>query len=386
MPDPNVELVAFIAETAADAVAQVRERLGPQAVVVNVRPLPPADAGWFRKKRQRFEVLAYKPAAPAEKPGSLLDRVDSAAYAPPPATALESSTTPAVGLSTSLGSPASGGAGEAVTSAPAASSPGEASAGVVPLSGAGGHWRIGALLESSGFLPANAQRVADELRRQRGELAPETWAEELALAREALTRLWRKPVAVQVGTRRPHVLIGGPGVGKTTGLCKWLTQVVLVESRAARVWRLDGATANTGEALSVYCEILGVPWDRVWRLEEATEEEIAFIDLPGVDWRDAARVKELGVQLRGFGQPQVHLVLNGAYDISVLLAQVRAFSVLPVTDLVVTHLDEETRWGKLWNLVLGTNYSVRFLSAGQNIPGEFLPASPEAILVRQFPS
>jgi len=35
--------------------------------------------------------------------------------------------------------------------------------------------------------------------------------------------------------------------------------------------------------------------------------------------------------------------------------------------------------------VLGTKYPVRFLSAAQNVPGEFLPATAERILTRQFP-
>jgi flagellar biosynthesis GTPase FlhF len=54
--------------------------------------------------------------------------------------------------------------------------------------------------------------------------------------------------------------------------------------------------------------------------------------------------------------------------------------------LILTHLDEEPRWGKLWNVVLGTKYPVRFLSAAQNIPGEFLSATAERILIRQFPA
>ena len=49
-----------------------------------------------------------------------------------------------------------------------------------------------------------------------------------------------------------------------------------------------------------------------------------------------------------------------------------------------SHLDEEGRWGKLWNLVLGTNYRVGWLSAGQNIPGTFMAATAQDILSRQF--
>jgi len=68
-----------------------------------------------------------------------------------------------------------------------------------------------------------------------------------------------------------------------------------------------------------------------------------------------------------------------------LLAQIRAFAALPVADLGFTHLDEERRWGKLWNFVLGTDYALRFLSAGQNIPGNFFEATAELVLARQFP-
>ena len=63
---------------------------------------------------------------------------------------------------------------------------------------------------------------------------------------------------------RPHVFIGPPGSGKTTALCKWLTLAALLEERAARVWRLDGATANTADFLAIHCEMLGVPLERFW--------------------------------------------------------------------------------------------------------------------------
>ena len=72
-------------------------------------------------------------------------------------------------------------------------------------------------------------------------------------------------------------------------------------------------------------------------------------------------------------------MLNGAYEVPVLLAQIRAFSSLPLNGLMVTHLDEETRWAKLWNLVVSGPLALRFLSAGQNIPGEFLDASPDRL-------
>jgi flagellar biosynthesis GTPase FlhF len=81
-------------------------------------------------------------------------------------------------------------------------------------------------------------------------------------------------------------------------------------------------------------------------------------------------------------QPHVHLVLNAACEISILFEQLNAFAALAPEDVIFTHLDEERRRVKLWNFVLGTNYPLSFLGAGQKIPGEFQRA--ESALL--FPS
>ena len=72
------------------------------------------------------------------------------------------------------------------------------------------------------------------------------------------------------------------------------------------------------------------------------------------------------------------------HDVPATYEFARAFGALAVEDLILTHLDEEKRWGKVWNMALGTNFPLRFLSAGQNIPGDFHQASPELLFSRQF--
>jgi flagellar biosynthesis protein FlhF len=312
----------FIAESAVDAVEQIRSQLGPQAVVVDVRPLP----NHFWQKR-RFEVLAYMPEPSAPKQEDAPAEIE-----PPPCN--------------------------------------------------DGHWNISAVLENIGLLPVHGARIVENLQATHGDGSSVSLTEELALTRAMLTRLW-KP-ANHAANSKLHVFVGAPGVGKTTALCKWLTNAVLLGGSSARVWRLDGHTANAAESLSVHGEILGVAVERSWMGGEI-DEQIGFVDLPGVAWMDAAALQELAEQVKQFSAAHVHLVLNAAYESAQLLAQTRAFAALPVTDLIVTHLDEETRWGKLWNLVLGTDYPIRYLAAGQNIPGGFTEASAEHLLARHFP-
>src|SRR5580693_2139476 len=55
-----MEPVAFVAASAEEAVAQIRAKLGPEAVVLNVRPLPANGLARIWQKPM-IEVLAYTP-------------------------------------------------------------------------------------------------------------------------------------------------------------------------------------------------------------------------------------------------------------------------------------------------------------------------------------
>jgi flagellar biosynthesis protein FlhF len=332
--------IPFIAASPEEAVAQIRARLGPDAVVLNVRPInPPGLARLWQKPM--IEVVAYRPE-------------------PPPAPVAPVNEALA-GFRQEL----------------------EEIKQQVDLNNSG--WRVVGLLQKTGLLPLHTQHLLDALKAAHGDNPPSNLSEEINMARAQLAGKWRAPYAI--GPHSMHVLIGPAGSGKTTLLCKWLTQAALVEGRVARVWRLDGATANTAEFLSVHGEALGVAVERGWTPDgQVLNEDIGFMDLPGVDWRSPQAIRELAVQLTQMGSPHMHLVLNGAYDIKVLLAQVRAFSALPLEDLIISHLDEEPHWGKLWNLTLGAGLPIRHLSAGSNIPGEFWEASADRIFARQFPT
>ncbi len=349
--------------------------------MVQVRPVETGTRGWFGKKpRPRIEVLAYRPEPVSVKEATAdtsmrLDVVagDAPAETDPLPRPQERDPVPETRAKDSTGTP------EGMTVEPS-----EETEPVAPRSG-GGTWRAGGLLEASGLLPQEAQRIVDRLRRDHGDVPPGAMMDELVLVKRALRKAWKDASPTAAAGGEVHVLVGAPGAGKTTCLSKWLTQVALGEGRPVRVWRLDGQTANTADALAVYCDVLGVPLARRWGDGDGADAgEMGFVDLPGTNWRDAGAVARVGELLKSLGPVRIHLVLNGAYETTLMLRQVRAFGALAVEDLLVTHLDEEGRWGKLWNLVLGTNYSVRYLSAGQNVPGDFQVATPDALWARQF--
>ncbi len=372
-----MKIYQFIADNAAQAVEQIRRQLGPRAVVLNIRQLP--AEGFSRLwSKPRIEVLAGvepvealpAPEPVAANPGYRLDVQDDPASIVPGGLTPETAAPPPP---TSLLNASDLFARQSRASA----------AEPVKLSGSDTGWRLPGVLQDMGLAPVHVHQFCDRLQTRHGERPPASLREEISMACSVLAEFWDRQPLAPTGSS-VHVFVGPFGAGKTTVICKWLTQATLLAGHSARVWRLDGGTANTGESLSVYGEILGVPVARSLTFGEGAPPDVGFIDLPGVDWRDAAAVRDLARRLTDLPPAQVHLVLNAAYESSILLAQAQAFRQLPVQDIILTHLDEEQRWGKLWNLVLGTNYRVGWLSAGQNIPGTFVAATAGEILTRQF--
>ena len=341
-----MELEQFIAASAADAAQQIRAKLGTDAVVVNIRQIP---SHWFRKSR--IEVLAHAAGPGDPAAGHLLDTTDE--------------VTPSIPQPQAPGEPR-GSVNEDAPAPPAD-----------PGAGTRKRPEPAALLESLGLLPLYAERVLEQV----PPTQPKWLLDDLKYIRGALAATW---IPCPPSPARLHVFIGAPGLGKTTTLCKWLILSTLVEGKSARVWRLDGSTANTAEALSVHGDVLGVPVERTWT-GAVLEEDIGFVDLPGAVGADMEGVRRVVEGLGHATAAQVHLVLNAAYDTTVSLAQARAWAMLPVQDLIVTHLDEEPRWCKLWNLMLGTGLPVRVLSTGQNIPSDFMEGNAERVLSRVFP-
>ncbi|MBM3840956.1 MAG: hypothetical protein FJ398_23975 [Verrucomicrobia bacterium] len=364
-----MKLVTIVAGSAAEALAEVHRQLGPEAVVVNVRKTPAPGLSKIWKKPQ-IEVQATLPnpkPAPPKRDLSEIYRAYERAKEQRSATASPQPRRPP--------------APPAPVVPPRQPVPPIKESREPKLPEPNEEIGLGRMLENLGLLPLHAQWLVDQVHaRQFGE-PQKNLRDQFVAVQELLVEFWSRLAArVESGTGQTRILVGAPGVGKTTCLCKWLTQEVLLEKRSARVWRLDGHTANTAEFLSIHGEILGVPVDRVWSPEESKDEaQVEFVDLPGAPIDDTESIAGLASQIQNFQPAQVFLVLNSAYDLNHLIEQARAFSVLPLAGLILTHLDEDSRWSKFWNLLLGTKLPVVFLSGGLNIPGDFAKASPQSL-------
>ena len=388
----------FIVDSAAEAVGLIRSKLGPDAVVLNVRKLPAEGVSKLWRK-PRLEVLAAVPSEQGEEAASsapqavALGGLTEAPSAPvPPADPLSELRREMSEIRAEVLRSRDSGLVRDASAVMGTASSLELMPEAVPIEpfvprtlAYPGDWQVGPILEATGLQPRYAMKVVERLCEDYGEAGPEALKEQLGLAMKVLRGEWIIPPSLAPnGTSETHVLIGPAGSGKTTALCKWLAQLVLVEGRSVAIFRLDGETANTGEFLSVHAEVLGVPVQRSLTSDWRSAADVVFIDLPGVSHTDRASMIKLRDQLQGLRPAQIHLVLNVAYESPLFMAQFRGFSGLQPNDWIATHLDEEPRWGKLWNGVMGTNCPLGWMGVGQNIPGMFHRADPDRLLSRQF--
>lgn len=331
-----MKTTAFIAENANIALAQIHEQLGPDAVVVSVRKLPAEGITRLWQNGGKVEVTAGVPEKTPELKNNYPANIENLV----PSSEKIGAHTPR-------------------------------------------RWPSISWLESKGLLPEFADELENKIHNLHGVEPPTMPLAEWSAVRDALAGCWRPARQVMTGTGRPHVFIGPSGSGKTTALCKWMTAAVLMEERRVHVWRLDGERVNASEFLALHCELLGVSVERIWKKPDEAID-LQFVDIPGIEIHNLGALTAARDQLSDLPHPHIHLVLNAAYDNSILFEQFEAFEPFAPEDVIFTHLDEEQRRVKLWNFVLSANCPVSFLGAGQIIPGEFRRADPAQLFPQKI--
>jgi len=388
-----MNLRRFTSSNARRAIKDVYDALGPDAVIVNIRAVPKLGLqGLFKSQQVEVSVLLPEQSRMGSSKTQSLKPVENAPQPTFPEVPVTQKSENHYGTHLDM-------VDDAVIELPKPS----ATADDIEVLGpnldkstepdrfaSGELWGAGQVLESIGILPLYIEKLINLAKRRYPQFENLSIKDQLKHIRFCILDRWTglASEAKKNGHSR-KLLLGPPGCGKTTVLCKWMTRTVLAKRESTRVWRLDGHLANTAEVLTVHAEMLGVPVDRIWKTEEFVDSATQFIDIPGVMPSDAGGMKSL-VSLTNKIQPaECLLVLNSAYELSHLVRLVRSFSDLPINGLVMTHLDEEAKWSKLWNLTLATDLPILFWSGGQEMPGDFVEITPQDLfgaVMRQLES
>ncbi|MDA7822850.1 hypothetical protein N9A58_04610 [Opitutales bacterium] len=181
-------------------------------------------------------------------------------------------------------------------------------------------------------------------------------------------------------------LLGSPGVGKTTTLCKLLAHEVFINKRVPNVLKIENGMPNPDDALRIFCEVIGVTLFReVDKCPPASNQSPLFVDVPGLSISNAEEWENAGEVLDKKNISSRILVLNGAYDSQILSKSLNLANHAKANYLAITHFDELSNSTKLWPLLLDSNLLPFCICNGQNVTGDVSRGVLNQLIARTFP-
>ncbi|HYG44334.1 MAG TPA: flagellar biosynthesis protein FlhF [Bordetella sp.] len=352
-----MKISRFIGATSREVMRQVRDALGPDALIVSNRSV--ADG---------IEVMATLDEAAAQAP------VPSPAHSP------EGLAADTAGLEAAIGALR----GTLESRLDGLLWGGNDAPGREPLRAA-----LFRLLLDAGFSTRLARAMLERLPGGLADREAQSWVRnELVTHLPVLAHeegLWD-----QGGV---YALVGPTGVGKTTTLAKLAAHCVTRVGRdQVAMLTTDNFRIGALEQLQIYGRLMGVPARSVRdvaelraTLAELGNRRIVLIDTTGISQRDR-NVAAQAALLCGAGRPVRRLlVLNAASQGDTLDEVARAYrhgAGVDVAGCIVTKLDEASRLGPALDTAIRHRLPVHYVCMGQKVPEDLAPARADELVDR----
>jgi len=226
------------------------------------------------------------------------------------------------------------------------------------------------------------------------------WSAEVrsAMAEQAIRdvmqrRIRTAPPPDPAGTGQNVIaLIGPTGVGKTTTIAKLAAQHALVQKKPVGLITMDTYRIAAVDQLKSYARIIGIPIEVVHNQAEIGPAlarlagcSLILIDTAGRSQKNVMQVSELK-SLVDAAKCETHLVLAASTRERDLLDQVERFSGAGVDRLIFTKLDETITCGTLFNMATTTGIPLSYLADGQKVPEDIEVATADGLIDRVLAS
>lgn len=377
----------FIVSSAQEAVVQIREQLGPNAEVISVKQVKGSGLERFLSS-PKLEVVAHVKALgqDSEKVTNLASQEATMAVSMPAASTIQSEGPQ---LDEAIVPPkvssieAHANTEDEVLKKSEAAPPARRSSLLerIRQQSNSSDLTCRQFLEKAGLSPRLLARMGSEDRWNKISEAPLANGMMQAVS---LLKAYRKELPNPELSNRV-AFIGNAGSGKTTALCKLLARDVFILGKCPQVLRIEVDKPHMDVGLSMYCDVLGVPYYRSEAEVDFTSDALIYLDFPGYSLRDLREQERLLSVLDRLAITSRVCVLNAAYEESILNRSLETAQKLRVTHQVLTHVDELIHCGKLWSYLLDPERPLLFLSSGQNVAGDRIDDAMGHFIERTFP-
>ena len=189
------------------------------------------------------------------------------------------------------------------------------------------------------------------------------------------------------GNRQLAAYIGPTGVGKTTTIAKLAAMLKLQQKKKVGIISVDSFRIGAVDQLRTYAAIMGLPCLSAFSRQELQmavrkmrNKDIVLIDTAGQSHLDLDRMKALGRLMEGEREISSHLVLSATIERRDMKEVTENFSKLNPKTYVFTKLDETRRRGAIIDQLVDLHMPISFITNGQRVPEDILPASKKRIL------
>jgi len=186
---------------------------------------------------------------------------------------------------------------------------------------------------------------------------------------------------------RAIAFVGPPGVGKTTTMAKLAARYAIEEKASVGLITTDTFRIGAAEQLKVFSRITGLPLEVVTgrsgreglnrTIDKFSDKDVVLIDTPGLSQANN-HFAQLSEVLRD-QRIRTHLLLSPAVARENSIAAARKFTSVNFNSIILTKLDECTRFGSIYDIIDKVGKPLSFITTGQNIMHDIEAADPVRI-------
>lgn len=196
-----------------------------------------------------------------------------------------------------------------------------------------------------------------------------------------------KPRPITLQNKPEIVVIMGPtGVGKTTTIAKLSSYFILEKNKSVGLITADTYRIAAVEQLKIYSSILGLETEVIYsenELEEKfnklSEKDIIFVDTAGRSHKNNEQLEELSLLLNHMKNCTKYLVLSMTTKFSDLKNILDIYSKISDYNIIFTKADETITKGVILNICYLTGKPISYITDGQNVPDDIEIMKPEDI-------